>query len=99
MLALLFARRGAEAQSLAGDVEVERLSAIAANGVLHTLAASLFDEDDDAASATGSADFGGASAMLAGYGDELIDQRRRDTRGVAATQLPLFAQKTLDVVP
>ena len=90
---------GMEPQSLARDMEVQRLSALFAERFLDTVAASLFDEDDDAASAAGATDFRGTPTVLAASSDERVNQGSRDAGSVGAAQLPFFAQQPLDVIP
>ncbi len=63
------------------------------------LAGALLYQEDDAASASGAAGFGGASALPHGCADEFVDQRSGDSGSIGAAQFPLFAQKAGDFFP
>src|SRR5271165_690870 len=88
-----------EGEPLACHLEVERLSAIFADSLLDGLPFALFNQNDDAASASRAANLGRSRAVSRSHGDQLVDERRRNSRCVGAPQVPFFAHEALHVVP
>src|SRR6476661_9200863 len=86
-------------QAVAGDLERQNAPAIVADSSRDPAGDTLLHQEDHAASAPRATRFGGPSALPGGDTDQLVDERRRDSRGVAAAQLPLLAEQARHLVP
>src|SRR6266568_5702500 len=86
-------------QTVSGDLEREYAPASIANSRRNPAGSAFFYQKDHAASASRATNLGRFAAVLSRNRNQLVNQGCRDSRRVAAAQLPFFLQQTSNSVP